>query len=193
VRAGRSYVSDGFSHLMNYSVNGFEAGTAASELRLDQPSMVKVTVDAACLLPETSSGPPRAGRQQPRWHPEYARAGSSRDVTVEVVVNGQPVASQRLTADGSLRPLSFDVSIAKSSWVALRILGSAHTNPVFVLVGGRPIRASRKSAEWCVAGVDQCWKQKSPGIRPAERPDAQRAYDVARERYQQIVRESEAD
>jgi hypothetical protein len=31
-----------------------------------------------------------------------------------------------------------------------------HTNPIFVVVGGQPIRASRKSAEWCLKAVDQC-------------------------------------
>ena len=36
----------------------------------------------------------------------------------------------------------------RSSWAALRVYPSAHTNPVFVLVGGRPIRASHRSAEW---------------------------------------------
>jgi len=82
-----------------------------------------------------------------------------------VVVNGRPAASQSLTADGSLRELTFDAPVERSSWVALRILGSAHTNPIFVVVGGEPIRASRKSAEWCLQGVDQCWKQKSPRIQ----------------------------
>jgi hypothetical protein len=50
----------------------------------------------------------------------------------------------------------FDVAIEKSSWVAVRILPSAHTNPIFVLVGGKPVRASRRSAEWCLAAVSQC-------------------------------------
>jgi hypothetical protein len=40
--------------------------------------------------------------------------------------------------------------------VALRILPSSHANPVFVLVGGKPIRASRRSVEWCLKGVGQC-------------------------------------
>ena len=108
-------------------------------------------------------------------------------------MNGRPVASQRLTADGTLRDLAFDIPIQRSSWIALRILGSAHTNPIFVLVGDRPIRASKKSAEWCLKGVDQCWSQKSPRISPAERPVAEHAYDHARERYRRILSESDAD
>ena len=39
---------------------------------------------------------------------------------VEAIVNGHPVASQRLTADGSPRDLAFDIPIQRSSWIALR-------------------------------------------------------------------------
>ena len=46
--------------------------------------------------------------------------------------------------------IEFEVDIKHSSWVAMRILPSSHTNPIFVLVGGKPIRASRKSVEWCL-------------------------------------------
>lgn len=193
VRAGRSYVSEGFSHLMNFAANGMEAGTNGSELRLEHAGVVRATVQAASLLSETPSGPPTPSRQQGQWSPEHARVAASRDVAVEAIVNGYPVASQRLTADGSLRDLTFDIPIQRSSWIALRILGSAHTNPIFVLVGDRPIRASKKSAEWCLKAVDQCWSQKSPRISQAERAAAQRAYDHARQRYRLIVSESEAD
>ena len=194
MRDGRSYVSDGFSHLMNFTANGLEAGTRGSELHLDRPGVVRVTAQAATLLPETTraAGPPNPD-QQPFWTPEHARISGSRTVTVEVVVNGRPAAGQSLTADGALRDLAFDVTLDRSSWIALRILGSAHTNPIFVQVGGRPIRASKKSADWCLRGVDQCWSQKSPRIRPSERPSAQRAYEHARTRYRQILSETEAD
>jgi hypothetical protein len=37
VRAGRSYVSDGRSHLMDFTVNGTAAGRSESEVRLDAP------------------------------------------------------------------------------------------------------------------------------------------------------------
>jgi hypothetical protein len=193
VRVGRSYVSDGFSHLMNFTANGLEAGTNGGELRLERPGTVKATVRAASLLSETASGPPTPNRQQSQWSPEYARVAGTRDITVEAIVNGSPVASQRLTADGVLRDLAFDIPIQRSSWIALRILGSAHTNPVFVLIGDRPIRSSKKSAEWCLKAVDQCWSQKSPRISTADRPAAQRAYEHARQRYRSILSESDAD
>jgi len=143
-------------------------------------------------LPD-GAAPPGPNRQQMAWSPELARVRGTRDVTVEAVLNGRPVASRRLTADGTLRDLAFDIPIERSSWIALRILGTAHTNPIFIRVGGRPIRVSKRSAEWCLKAVDQCWSQKSPRISPREREDAQRAYDFARNRYRQIVSESDID
>ena len=194
IREGRSYVSDGFSHLINFKAGAFEAGTGNGELRLERPGTLKVTVQAASLLPEkpADNAPPNP-RQQPFWTPEHARVAGSREVIVEAVVNGQPVARHRLTADGVLRDVTFDIPVERSSWMALRILGSAHTNPIFVHVAGRPIRASKRSAEWCLKAVDQCWSQKSPRIRRPEREAAQLAYDHARARYRQILSESDTD
>ena len=192
VRTGRSYVSDGFSHLMNFTANGVEAGINGSELRLERAGVVRMSVQVASLLDETprQPGPPR---QQIAWHPELARVSGTRDVTVEAVMNGRPVASQRITADGVIRDVAFEVPVEKSSWIAVRILGSVHTNPIFILIGGRPIRTSKRSAEWCLKGVDQCWSQKAPRMSPPEREVARRAYDFARNRYKQILAESDAD
>jgi hypothetical protein len=75
----------------------------------------------------------------------------------------------------------------------MRILPSSHTNPVFVLVDGKPIRASRRSAEWCLKGVDQCWTSKQRTYAAAEMEDAKAAYAHAREVYKRIVEESAAD
>jgi hypothetical protein len=110
-----------------------------------------------------------------------------------VLVNGKPVARKQIVADGSTNELSFDVQIEQSSWIALRILPSSHTNPIFVAVSGKPIRASRKSAEWLLKAVDQCWLQKVVKISPNERPEAKKAYDHAREVYSRIVAESEGN
>jgi hypothetical protein len=85
------------------------------------------------------------------------------------------------------------VPIKASSWVCLRVFPSSHTNPVFVLVGDKPIRASKKSAEWCLKGVDQCWKMKQKAIRPRERGEAEKAYDEARKIYRAIAKESVED
>ena len=95
-----------------------------------------------------------------------------------------------IVADGTLQDMEFNVKIARKAvgW-RLRILPSSHTNPVFVLVGGKPIRASKRSAEWCLKGVDQCWSQKEKYIAPAEMKDAKEAYEHAREAYRKILAE----
>ena len=192
LRAGRNYVSDGRSHLLDFSVAGVEAGTGESEVRMDRPGRAAVTLRAAARLDEDAN--PAIGRlrydEKPYWALERARIGSSREVPVEIVVNGVPVASQRLVADGTMRTLKFDIPIERSSWIAARILPSSHTNPVFALVGGKPIRASRASAEWCLNAVNQCWSQKAAAIRETEREEARKAYDHARAVYRQRLAET---
>ena len=128
--------------------------------------------------------------EKPYWDVERARIPNTNDVPVELVVNGQMVESKMLRADGLVSELSFDTKIERSSWVALRIPMSSHTNPIFVIVDDQPIRASRRSAEWSLAAVDQCWSQKSPRIRESERQAAREAYDHARETYRRLIRES---
>jgi len=199
VREGRSYVSDGRSHLMDFSVNGLVVGRTrqgasedhSSEVELASPGNIQVKVNAAAYLdpdpdPDIESRP---YDQQPYWHLERARIKNTRQVPVELIVNGESVARQNLTADGVVRELTFDAPIRRSSWVALRIIPSSHTNPIFVTVNNQPIRASRESAEWCLASVNQCWTQKEPKISKAELPDAVQAYDHAREVYKKLIQE----
>ncbi len=193
IRQGRNYVSDGKSHLMDFQVNGVDMGSGASEVNLKAPGIVQVKANVAALLAETPDDSVRTRRydEKPYWDVERARIGQSRRVPVELIVNGRPVAKREIAADGVMRPVLFDVNIDRSSWVALRILPSSHTNPIFVLVGGKPIRASRESADWCLRAVDQCWKQKSPRMRESERREAERVYEQARVSYRQRLRESE--
>ena len=106
------------------------------------------------------------------------------------MVNGQSVSTRVVTADGDWNEIEFDHELTRSSWVALRVLGSSHTNPIFVLVGDKPVRASRRSAEWCRQAVDQCWKMKHARIRDSEQDAARRAYDHARRVYDLIVSET---
>ena len=193
VRAGRNYVSDGKSHLMDFAVNGVEGGTADSEIRLDAPGKVKVTVKAAANLDVTPVESIRRSRydEKPYWDVERARIGETPDVPVEIVVNGAVVATQKLVADGTLRTLTFDVALDRSSWIAVRILPSSHTNPVFAIVGGKPIRASRQSAQWCLDAVNQCWTQKAMQIKGSELEAARAAYDHARQVYRERLAEME--
>jgi hypothetical protein len=146
--------------------------------------------NVAAWMPE-QPGPPR--KREPVWSIERARQPGKRTVKVEAVVNGQAVAEQVIVADGTMRDVSFDLPIERSSWVALRVFPSSHTNPVFVIVDDKPIRASRRSAEWCLKGVDQCWSQKQRFYAPAEMRDAEAAYRHARQTYRQLLGEMTAD
>jgi hypothetical protein len=192
---GRNYVGDGRSHLLDFTVNDVRMGENGSELRQASAGPVKVHVRAAALLNEKPN--PERGRrryqEQPYWDIERARIGDTREVSVELVVNGYPVAKQRLVADGALRDLTFDATIERSSWLAVRILPSCHTNPIWVLVAGKPVRASRRSAEWCLKGVEQCWSQKERFIKREELEQAKADYEHARRTYQRLIRESEVE
>jgi hypothetical protein len=143
------------------------------------------------LLDETpdASLAARDADQKPFWDVERARVSSSRDVKIEFVVNGRAVETRTLTADGVIRPIEADLTLTRSGWIAARILPSAHTNPIWVQVGGQPMRPTRQSARWCLQAVDQCWRQKHDQIRPSELAAAQAAYDRARDIYRRLLDE----
>jgi len=189
IRDGRTYVSDGRSHLMDFRVSDTASG---GEVHLAQSGSVRASLVVAANLPadpdeQIRSRPPT---EKPYWHLERARIGDTGEVPLEIVVNGVPVARRTVVADGTPRDVTIDVPIEKSSWVAARILPSSHTNPVFIIVGDKPVRASRASAEWCLAAVNQCWTQKASKIAPRELDDARTAYEAARQTYRRIIGES---
>jgi hypothetical protein len=195
IKRGRCYVSDGKSHLMDFTVNGSGVGEKNSEIKLAEPGEIEIKAKVAALLepkptPDTERIRKRPLSQQPYWDIERARIADTRTVPVEVVVNGQAVARKEIAADGSEQDVTFRVPIQASSWVALRIFPSSHTNPVFVLAGDKPIRASKRSAEWCLQSVDQCWKQKKRAIRKEEQAAAEKAFEEAREAYKKILAET---
>ncbi len=167
-------------------------------MALKQPGKVRVTCDAAALLAEQPDAMTNAIRtrrldEKPYWHLERSRIGETRTVPVEVIVNGKPVQTKAIPADGSIQKLEFDVELKHSSWVALRVFPSCHTNPVFVEIDNKPIRASRKSADWCAKAVEVCWNSKVGRIREKERAAAKAAYDAAKEIYTKIAAESVED
>ncbi len=195
IRAGRNYVSDGWSHLPDFRVEDTAMGVNGSELRLDRPRKVKVHVRVAARLDEKAQ--PEIKRRKftehPYWHIERARIDDSREVPVDLIQNGFPVASRRITADGSWTEVEFEVEVTRSSWLAVRILPSAHTNPIFVTVGNKPIRPSRRSVQWCLDGVDQAWRNKEKFYVGAEHEQAITAYQHAREIYRSRLAECEAN
>lgn len=195
---GRSYVSDGYAHPVDFRVNGVAPGP--DSLALDRAGPVQVTAEVA-FAPETPLAvaqglvTPAAGRRVvgdtvelhgDRRH-EYVMGGER---LVELVVNGEVVAQQAVPADARPHRLEWTIPLADSSWVALRHFPQFHTNPVTVAVGGRPVRGSRDSARWCLEVIDQLWRNREQAISPAERPAAREAFERARERYRQILAES---
>lgn len=195
IRKGRCYVSDGASHITDFHADAIALGENGSELRLDKPGVIHLTAKVAARLAEKPDDAIRKLPldEQPYWSLERARIGDTRTVPLEVVVNGYPVARKEIAADGVARDVAFDVKVDRSSWVALRVLPSSHTNPIFVLVSGKPIRASRRSADWCLKGVDRCWSQKQRFIAPREMADAKAAYEHARQAYRKIKAECDVD
>ena len=187
-----SYFGDGRSHVFDLAVDG-DPGRAHN---LAAPGPVRVSATVAAWLPDEPPAPPpgRPAYSAPvGWHLERARIDASRAVLLEVLVNGVVVASQELVADGTEQDVSFDVTLERSSWLAMRILRSVHTQPIFVEIVGRPIRASRRSAQWLHDSVDALWQAKSGFIRDSERAAAREAYDAAQEIYLTRRNECEAD
>jgi hypothetical protein len=117
----------------------------------------------------------------------------TRQVPVELIVNGYAVDKQLIEADGRIEDVEFEYQPERSSWIAIRVFPAAHTNPIFVALDGAPIRASKQSARWCLDAVERCWASKSPLIRNAELNDAKAAYDHARAIYRRILDESHDD
>jgi hypothetical protein len=197
MKAGRSYVSDGKAHLVDFKVGGVAVGENGSELKREGPGKVQVTLTAAALLPEEQRTfmRNRGIDQKPYWDVERARVKGTRRVPVEIVVNGQAIARQEIEADGRAQEVTFEVPVERSSWVAARIFAAAHTNPVYVLVADKPIRASRKSIQWCLDSVEQCWKSKSGAnrLRDSEREACIAAYDHARKVYRERLGECEGE
>jgi hypothetical protein len=190
---GRSYVSDGYAHAMEFRVDRAPAG---GEVRLEKPGQVRVQVQAAFgrQTPlETPYGavlPPGGRRLMGDTVVLHQGAPQAIDQRrVEVVVNGKVVATRDVPADDQIHPLEFDVAIPKSSWVAVRQFPQLHTNPVNVLVGGKPVRASRRSALWSIACIEQLWRLRGQGIAAAEREEAKKTFDWAIEQYRKIAAE----
>jgi hypothetical protein len=191
LKDGASYFGDGRSHVYDFAVNG----SVHREQAVDAAGPARVSATVAAWLPADPPAAPAAGRPvysaPVGWHLERSRIGQSRNVLVEVLVNGVPAGSVELLADGNEHAVEFEVELERSSWVAVRILRSVHTQPIFVEIAGRPIRASRRSAQWLHDSVDALWKAKSGFIRDTEQAAAREAYDAAQATY--LVRRDECE
>jgi TolB protein len=152
--------------LLRFTVNGLEAG---GELNTDGPVEVAVAAAASSIVPMEA---------------------------LELVVNGQTVRRWPVGSD----PLHLDVAekirIERSSWIALRVRGSAHrlapndrevyahTSPVYVTVAGRKV-ASHEDARFFIEQIDALISRMD-GRGKFERPE-QRDVIVAKFREAQEV------
>jgi len=119
-KAGRTYASNG--PMIFLSVDGHEPG---SEIRLPGAATVKAKIEVQSHVPVEK---------------------------IELIVNGKPQAVQ----SGKMVSLPID----RSAWIAARATGPwhrlilndgyafAHTSPVYVLVGGKPIWSTEDAQFW---------------------------------------------
>lgn len=201
IRAGKSYVSDGYAHAVDFVVQGVRPGEGevllAGPERLQVAARVAFAQETPLAVAYGGITPPGGRRlvgdtvelHGPR-HEGVVRGGKRR---VELIVNGEVAAQQEVEADDAIHTLTFEVDVNQSSWIALRHFPQLHTNPVTVLVAGRPIRARRQSAQWCLEVIDLLWKNRQNRISAAERPAARAAYDRAIAKYGAILAECARD
>ena len=196
--AGQSYVSDGYAHALEFAVNSQAPGRG--EVRLKKPGKVSVQAKVAFAaetpmtvaqgLLSAASGPRTTGDTVNLHSPRHRRFVKGGNRLVELVANGQVVAKEIVPADGEIHNLRFKVGINRSSWLALRHFPQLHTNPVNVMVDGKPIRASRESARWCAESVKLLWANRNQFIKESEQAEARLAYDRAVGTYERIAAES---
>jgi hypothetical protein len=198
LQRGQSYVSDGFAHALEFSVENRLPGT--EDVTLADPGKVTVRAKVAFASEQPKAvaygGIMPAGGRRVVGDTRYLHAPRDTGIQrggkrlIEIVVNGEVMDQQEVEADGQHHDLEFKIPIAQSSWVALRQFPQLHTNPVNVIVSGKPIRASAESARWCEETIHLLWKNRHTFIDEGERRAAREAYDRAIDRYQQIAAEA---
>lgn len=195
---GRSYVSDGFAHALEFSVEGKTPGS--DDVHFPEPGTVTVKAKVAFaeevpeavaygqLIPE--AGLRIVGDTVNLHAPRTDKTVKGGTRLIEIIKNGQAVAKKEIPADGKIHEVEFEVPLEQSSWIALRQFPQLHTNPVNVLINEKPIRASAESARWCAETIKVLWKNRQRFIAKEEQPAALETYERAIRRYEEIAKES---
>jgi hypothetical protein len=126
---------------------------------------------------------------------------------VSLVGNGETIEEIPLSADRKTADFKKTLSVKKSGWYHLRAEGKAEerhpldarfaqafTNPVWVTVGGQPVR-SRPAAEYSLKWVDSLQKMAEawPGWRSQKEKDHVFAqFEEARKVYRRLMNEATA-
>jgi hypothetical protein len=198
LRRGRSYVSDGYGHALEFTVNGESPGF--DDVKLSEPGTVQVAAKVA-FAPQTplsvAHGEKATDVRKRTLGDTVLLHGSRPDLMsdggirrVELIVNGLAVAAEEVPADGQEHDVRFMTRIDRSSWIALRHFPQMHTNPVNVIVAHKPIRASHQSAFWCIETIQQLWRSRERAIAATERDAAREAFQTATRRFEQIAAEA---
>jgi hypothetical protein len=186
--ADNLFVSDAVTRIFDFEVEGRKPSPAVGrELRLAKPGLVSVTAVLVADLNRASQEQSKVG-----WNTERARIGNTQTVNIEVVVNGRVVASKPVVANGREQTVAFKIPVSQSSWVALRLMGAAHTNPVFVLVDNMPVRASRASVEWSIRSLQEIFQANNARWKTSDYLEARAAYEYSYAVYQKILAETTA-
>ena len=126
---------------------------------------------------------------------------------VRLLFNGRDVAEIPLAADRKSATFTNTLRVDESGWFHLRASGDpgerfpldaryaqAFTNPVWVTVGGAPVR-SREAAEYSVRWIDKLRRmaEEWPGWRsPQEEEHVYAQFDEARAIYRRLAEETDA-
>jgi O-glycosyl hydrolase len=173
IKNGRTVVSlNGHNEFLDLKVN--ESSGPGDEISLKKGG--KVTVSVKWTAAEELSG------------------------NVELVCNGVVVATQEGTArTGEPVVLKSTLDIQESSWICARRMNEqghqSHTAPVYISVGGKPVRASAEDAEYFVDWIDNLIKRTSPdqdwnGYFTHDIGNVQNRYRQAKAVYQKIKSEA---
>ncbi len=155
IRNGRLYFGDGRSHFIHYQINGHHVGTGNIELPI--PATVVVTPKIAARLEEKANPKVTAGGLASRTcaNPRNAqcngRSSSQRSA----------VAQKTISASGEL------VAFWDRDQDSAQLLGGVANTPLRTHPSDlrsrwrKPVRRSRRSAEWCLTCIDAVW-QRNP-------------------------------
>jgi hypothetical protein len=153
VKKGHAFVS--FGPLVELTVNGMLPG---DDVRLENPGSVEVVGRVRSITPLT---------------------------IVTLIANGQVIEKIPLSADRRSADFRKSIPVAASSWMHLRAEGDpadrfpldadyaqAFTNPVWITVGGRPVR-NREAADYGIRWIDELQKLADawPGWRSQREKD----------------------
>ena len=173
IASGRTVISrSGHSEFLDLKVNG-KAGPG-DEVKLRRAGRVRVDV-------AWSANRPLSGR-------------------VDLVQNGEVVASREATVlPGRPQSIVESIEFQRSGWICARRVDETghvvHTSAAFVSVGGKPVRASARDAQFFVQYLDRLLEKTAAGGEwgsyfSSQREEAQARYRAARAVYQRIAEEA---